>query len=261
MKKLLFLLLLPALAFGQGIQIEKPKGSTTAHYGYLEYLPDNYGCSDKMPLVIFLHGYGKIGNGTTDLHKVSDEGLPLLLKNKTLPHTSEPFICLSIQSATKYIDHNAVNAFLTYAIRTYKIDTTRMYLTGLSGGATCGYNYMRTYNRFAAAVLIAGYGLTKTICDTKAPYTPVWAFHGTLDATINITGSSNYIYRVNQCPSKKEVCKITAYDGVGHNSWDRTYNLSGMNNFSVQSFKIAKETIKYDPFDISIYEWLLKHKK
>lgn len=253
------------MSFGQGIQTERPKGSTSANYGYLEYLPDNYGCANKMPLVIFLHGYGKIGNGTTDLNKVSTEGLPLLLKNKTLPSTSEPFICLSIQSSTKYIDHNAVNKFLTYAIKTYKVDTTRMYLTGLSGGATCGYNYMRTYNRFAAAVLIAGYGLTKTICDTKGPYTPVWAFHGTADETINITGSSNYNYRVNQCPQTQERCKITAFDGVGHNSWDRTYTLSGMSSFSVATFRISdsgkRVDTKYDPFDVSIYEWLLKHKK
>ena len=39
------------------------------------------------------------------------------------------------------------------------------------------------------------------------------------------------------------------YPNVGHNAWEQTYDLSGM----------GKESEKYDPYDISIYDWLLTY--
>ena len=45
--------------------------------------------------------------------------------------------------------------------------------------------------------------------------------------------------------------KLTIYPGVGHDSWTRTYNSSGMGD----------ESTDYDPFDISIYDWMFLFEK
>ena len=66
---------------GPGEQVAKPLGSTSAGFGYYEYLPTNYNSSDKFPVLIFLHGIGRKGNGTTDLNRLLQVGPPNEIKN------------------------------------------------------------------------------------------------------------------------------------------------------------------------------------
>jgi hypothetical protein len=40
---------------------------------------------------------------------------------------------------------------------------------------------------------------------------------------------------------------------VFHNSWDRTYDLSGMDPGSASA--------EYDPYDVDIYRWMLQHRR
>ena len=67
---------------------------------------------------------------------------------------------------------------------------------------------------------------------------PIWAFHGDADGTVNVSGSVNPLNALNQCDPAPVDAKLTIYPGVGHNSWDMTYNLSA----------------GHDP-----YAWLLSH--
>ena len=79
---------------------------------------------------------------------------------------------------------------------------------------------------------------------------PLWAFHGESDDTVPVSGSSNMIDAINTLkPSIK--AKLTLYPGVGHNSWSRTYDGSGM----------GTENADFDPFSISIYDWMFEYQK
>src|SRR5882672_4196281 len=51
---------------------------TTA--GYWEYLPPHYGNGALYPLLVFRHGVGENGNGTTDLKNVAVHGPPKLIE-------------------------------------------------------------------------------------------------------------------------------------------------------------------------------------
>ena len=69
----------------------------------------------------------------------------------------------------------------------------------------------------------------------------IWAFHGDADGTVSPNGSINPIENLNECDSRAPVeAKLTIYPGVGHNSWDRTYDGSAGHD---------------------IYGWLLGHSK
>ena len=69
----------------------------------------------------------------------------------------------------------------------------------------------------------------------------IWAFHGDADGTVSPNGSINPIENLNECDSPAPVeAKLTIYPGVGHNSWDRTYDGSAGHD---------------------IYGWLLGHSK
>lgn len=241
-------------------QTERPLGTTASKYGYLEALPDCYNPAAKYPLIIFLHGHGEIGNGIADLQKVDNTGLPAILKTGKVLEL-ENFIILSIQSKTKSIPVTNINAFIDYAVKAYSVDENRIYGTGLSGGAIAADAYVKTCERFAAVVSIAG--TTSTLNLGVAPNTPIWLFHGDADSVVSVNGSKNFYKALKANPATKEV-KITIYPGVNHNSWDRTYNLSGMNTGSTEvnfGTSYRKDIRTIDQYDISIYEWFLKHAK
>ncbi|RYZ92168.1 MAG: hypothetical protein EOP47_30610, partial [Sphingobacteriaceae bacterium] len=55
--------------------------TNAASKGFYRYLPADYATSAKSyPLIIWVHGYGQIGQGnTTDLPKVLEWGLPKII--------------------------------------------------------------------------------------------------------------------------------------------------------------------------------------
>ena len=58
--------------------------------GFYEYKPTNYNASPttKYPLIIFLHGLGERGNGTTELTRVAANAIPRYIRDgdpMTLP--------------------------------------------------------------------------------------------------------------------------------------------------------------------------------
>ena len=55
-------------------------------FGFYRALPARYdSTSKKYPLLIFLHGSGEMGNGTTDLPLVLRNSVPKLINNKKFP--------------------------------------------------------------------------------------------------------------------------------------------------------------------------------
>ena len=116
---------------GQTLQPPVAEGG----YSYLLFIPKGYNGSgkDRWPLVIFLHGSGERG---TDINVVKKHGPPMLVeKNPTFP-----FIVISPQlpeqSATvgQLWPIPPLEAILDHALTTWRIDPSRVYLTGLSLG-------------------------------------------------------------------------------------------------------------------------------
>jgi len=216
-------------------------GSTSAAQGYWEYLPPGYGDGQTRPLLVFFHGLGENGNGTTDLPDVTKNGPPKIIKQDNWP-SDRPFIVLSPQHPGGGCHSpGEIKAFLNHAMITYDVDVTRIYLTGLSCGGIGIWNYLgnETDSVVAAAVPICGDGKgawNKAGCDLGN--VALWAFHGDADNTVDVSGTDVPIDNLlSQCTPAKEV-KKTIYPGVGHNSWSQTYNLAAGHD---------------------IYAWLLEH--
>lgn len=63
-------------AFGQN-QARSISVPNYGNIGYLEHLPSNYNqTTGRYPVLIFLHGAGERGNGTSDLSRVKKNGPP-----------------------------------------------------------------------------------------------------------------------------------------------------------------------------------------
>jgi hypothetical protein len=88
----------PAVDAGPSPTRQTPRtlGTNGAPNGYLEYLPPGYDGSSAAPLLVFWHGIGEDGNGTTDLQKLVARGPPKIIANDKWSAT-RPFIVLSPQ--------------------------------------------------------------------------------------------------------------------------------------------------------------------
>lgn len=244
---------IPAIAPVADTLTLRAKGTTCADLGFAEYVPADYANKNDWPVIISLNGNGQTGTGSAaDIQKIDDDGLPKEVKNGTWD-PDKRFVVLAPQMnwQTRTADH--LHEFIQFAKANYRIDTKRIYLTALSGGGGPFYQYLENYSggEIAAAVPIATlFDFSSTPCKWK--HVPFWLFFGANDdvAQVNSHATRPYNDLKNCNPASPVLPRFTEYVGVGHDSWTRTYNLTGLNT------AVAAQR---DIYDMSIYDWLLGH--
>lgn len=227
---------------------------TKAEYGFALYTPVDYSDDEdnKIPLLVYLHGGGGRGSGSSksEFNRVIFGITPPSLIAQGNWDVSEPMVVVSPQSSSIW-NAEKLHNFIGYLIKNMNVDSSRIYITGLSMGARGVYDYISQYGNqsyVAAAVPIAGWS---TINDGR-PFknVPLWAFHGNADNVINVSGSVDMVTAINNS-SPSTTAKLTIFAGVNHFSWRRVYDNSG----------IGTGTNTSDAFDISIYDWMLQFSK
>jgi predicted peptidase len=192
---------------------------------YLLFLPKGYDAKadKKWPLMLFLHGAGERG---TNVWKVATHGPPKHVTN----HPDFPFIIVSPQCAEGQVwDNDALLALLDDITATHAVDTTRVYLTGLSMGGYGTWSLGLSYpERFAAIVPICGGGewvramLSSREKAQALQSLGIWAFHGAKDPVVPLAESQRMVDIVKRL-GVKEV-KLTVYPEAQHNCWTETYD-------------------------------------
>ncbi len=214
---------------------------------YLGYVPENYSenVGGEWPLILFLHGLGEKGDGSAEeLEKVKRWGPPQLAEDGEMP---PGFIIIAPQlpkdeSAWK---PSIVDEMLNFALDKYRIDKSRIYLTGLSLGGNGTYRYAYSdYNKpnqLAAIVAVAAWGDPSKACTLVNAGIAVWGFHGDQDNTVEYERGLEMFNALKNCGKDLPVSdyRFTTYENVGHNSWSRA--------FAAQV-----------P-ELSVYEWLSFH--
>ncbi len=192
--------------------------------GYYRYAPESYyrDTLAPLPLLVFLHGSGEKGNGTTELSRVLTHGPPKLVA----AGRRFPFLIVSPQlpSTSGGWPPQLVRELIDTTRAHFPIDSTRVYVTGLSMGGYGTWAFAISYPQVPAAVVpIAGAGDTSRACAMRD--VPVWAFHGDADGTVNVSGSIDMVNAIAACSPPPTVAPLlTIYPGVGHDSWTRTYD-------------------------------------
>ena len=178
-------------------------------------LPEGYDAAPDRdwPLLLFLHGAGERGDS---LAVVAVHG-PL---KERAAGRDLPFVIVAPQVPTgSRWTVGRVAAALDAAIAQYRIDESRVYLTGLSmGGFGTWEAIMRMPERFAAAVPICGGGLPLGI--EAASDVPVWAFHGAMDPVVPIEMSVGMVRTLRNAGGD---VRFTVYPDAGHDSWSEAY--------------------------------------
>lgn len=198
------------LTFNHGLN-QNPKD---VQYHYLSYVPKDYNTDTikKWPFIIYLHGGTDRG---ADLNKLYSNGIP----DQIYRGREFPFIIISPQCPEhiRFSTDNWFENFYKEISTKYRIDTNRVYLTGLSlGGSDTWYLGTKYPHRFAAIAPISGFTSHLDFIDNninKLADIPVWAFHGKIDNVVPFEETERIIMKLK---GKNENMKFTVEPEVGH---------------------------------------------
>lgn len=189
---------------------------------YLLALPRAYTIDERkrFPFILSLHGIGERGDHPDDLKR---HGLPQFLETQD----DFPFIVVAPQCPTNSdwsIEMDALIALLEESKRTYRVDESHVYLTGLSmGGRGALQLAVLQPHEFAALVPICPSHpeiLKRPERLAQLKSIPMWIFHGAQDPIIPVEQS---VRLVEELKSLGAQVQLTIYPDAKHNSWQRTY--------------------------------------
>lgn len=186
---------------------------------YLLYLPDEYQqeTAGQFPLLVFLHGSGERGD---DLAKVKVHGPPKLIDLGQ----KFPFVVLSPRCpASKDWDVDAVYSLIKKIATEYRIDETRVYVTGLSMGGWATWDIAMAYPGYFAAIAPVCGRVNRNYPERAAELKSlaIWAFHGAADDVVPILESARMIRALRNAGNE---ALFTIYPTAGHDSWTETYD-------------------------------------
>lgn len=202
--------------------------------GFYEYKPVDYTPTKKYPVIVFMHGIGERGNGTTEISRVKAQGIPKYISyghkmTFTWNGKTETFLVLSPQLSSSYGSWPSFYAeeMIRYAKANLSVDTNRIFVTGLSlgGGGTWKYAIANPNNAKAIAGLapVCGTQQSGDYCNIARANLPVYAFHSENDPTVSVNATRNQVNAVNNCaPAVKPL--MTIWPTGGHAMWDRAYD-------------------------------------
>lgn len=189
---------------------------------YLFSLPLQYNSEGSdWPLILFLHGAGERGD---DLRLLKKHGIPKVVDEMT----DFPFITVSPQCPENdwWLNRLPDLRFLVDSIvEQYRVDSSRLYLTGLSMGGFGTWHMAVEYPElFSAIAPICGGGLgilgfPERVAEIKD--LPVWAFHGEKDNIVSIEESRVLVRTLKEFGAHP---MLTIYPDAGHDSWTETYS-------------------------------------
>lgn len=189
--------------------------------------------TDKLPLVIFLHGSGERGNNNEA--QLSNGVLAFVEKEN---YQKNPCFIIAPQCPNdqRWCEVKRpegpvfqpqptepmrllIKVLEKILIENPQIDPNRIYITGLSMG---GFGTFDLVNRlpdlFAAAMpLCGGYDTSQSKNFQKIPF---WILHGRRDDVVPPQWS---LRMVNAMKTNKSTVKYTEYNTLGHSIWQETY--------------------------------------
>lgn len=202
MKKHLIILCLSLLyvhaAFAQYDFLRPVKDSIPGGYDFWVYTPQDYYYSlDSTPVIIFLHGRSLCGR---NLNRVKRYGpLDAIVKGRQIEA-----LVLVPQNPGGSWKPDKINDVLEWAKKHYPMDTTRVYVIGMSLGGYGTLDFAGTYpDKVAAAMALCGGSTLKDVSGLGG--LPLWIMHGTADRAVPIKQSKTVVEQLQKSGNDKRL--------------------------------------------------------
>lgn len=219
--------------------------------GFWQGVPAKYAqTTKKYPLIIFIHGIGELG---TSINRMNCCGIPNHMYNKTFPAqftvdgANYSFLVIAPQFKVRP-SASDVQSVMDYAKRRWRVDETRVYVTGLSMGGGSTWDWSAVYGQNAAAIVPVCGGTkptTNLAQQIASKNLPIWGLYSTLDQPVPVQWGRDFFAWIDQYNTAyASKTKLTIWTDVDHNhTWGRAFN---------------PKTI-VDGYNI--YQWMLLYKR
>lgn len=200
------------------------KGSMTARrgvvpggYDFWIYTPEDYAeGGHRFPLIIFLHGASLCGS---NLDRVRRYGaLDAIEKGKIIPA-----LIVAPQNPGGAWRPEKVNDALEWTEAHYAVDTTRVYVMGMSLGGYGTMDFVGTYpEKVAAAMAFCGGCSLKDV--QGLGQVPFWIMHGTADRAVSVNCSKEVVRKLHDAGNDK-LLRYDWLEGASHGFLARLFYL------------------------------------
>lgn len=202
---------------------------------YRIYIPKNYDCGERYPLLVFLHGAGERGtDNERQLAHVqyffNDPESPVYDSIVVAPQCPEDsqWVLAPWAEGNYCIEETPESPGLETLCMVidecrdfYNVDDDRIYVAGPSMGGFGTWDLLSRHGaRFAAGIPVCGGGdpsyanLLKRI--------PIRTFHGSEDDAVPVSATRQMFAAIKQAGG--ELIDYTEFDGCGHGVWDMVYS-------------------------------------
>ena len=166
------------------------------------------------PLLIFLHGASLCG---TNMEKVKRYGpISAVAQGRYI----DSYI-LAPQNPGGPWKPEKIMKIVDWAIDHYAVDTTRIYVYGMSLGGYGTIDFAATYpERVAAAMAICGGGTVKDLSGLTR--VPLWIVHGTADRDVSVKESDRVVEAIRKAGDDSRLI-YTRMQGVDHGQPGRIF--------------------------------------
>ncbi|MBQ6286060.1 MAG: LysM peptidoglycan-binding domain-containing protein [Bacteroidales bacterium] len=211
----LALLLLPKVASSQLIS---HTGVVPGTYDFWVYVPQERTARDttKLPLVIFLHGKSLSGN---NLERVRSYG-PL----EALKFGRQIDALILAPQAQASWSPSKVMKVLEWTENHYPVDTSRIYVFGMSMGGYGTIDFVGSYpDKIAAAIAMCGGGTIKDYSGLNK--VPLWIIHGTSDSAVHHSESEKIVAAM-KASGPADLLRFDLIPGASHSRLGRIFYMS-----------------------------------
>ena len=219
--------MLAVCAFAQRGQLAAMRGVVDGGYNFWLYAPKEYvDDGRRVPVIIFLHGASLCGR---NMQRVRRYGLLHAIEKGRY----YPCMVIAPQNPGGAWNPDKIARVLDWVEARHDIDTTRVYVIGMSLGGYGTLDFAGTYpDRVAAAMALCGGSTLKDFSGLGR--IPLWIMHGTADRAVPISQSKSVV----------EAIKESGHDSLLRYDW-----LRGADHGDLARILYLKQT----------YDWLFFH--
>lgn len=170
------------------------------------YVPANYDPSKSYGWVTFYHGVGE-SVAESEPDGINVDQVKYNIDNLVAAAKSRGFFLYAPQAPSSWNNStlDVTTNMVARGTQTWNIDTSRMYVTGLSMGGGGAWDVLSRYDDvYSAAAVICGAadgGLDRDVAAMVGE--PIWAYHARNDNIVNVSATRSMVNRIRAADGNK----------------------------------------------------------
>lgn len=201
----------------RGVKVVPMKGVVPDTYNFWFYEPDSIPEDTVKPLVLFLHGASLCGR---DLNRVKRYGtIDALEKGRKI----DAFVVAPQNPGGAWRPEKLMK-IIDWVADSFAVDTTRIYVLGMSLGGYGTLDMAATYpHKIAAAMAMCGGASVKDLSGLN--YVPLWIVHGTADRAVSVQQSDRVVSAMKNHDESTPRLIYQRVNGMNHGQPARIFYL------------------------------------